>query len=75
MTTTTIGGELERVRLAYRLERIDRVLVELRRCAEQALRADGVVPQSLRASIVDFTRERDRTRDALEGGHFVRSQP
>jgi hypothetical protein len=52
----TLGGELERVRLAHRTRRIERVLVSLRERRTERARA-GAVPPALNQAIEDFTGE------------------
>jgi hypothetical protein len=60
----TLGGELERVRLAHRTRRIDRVLVSLRERRTERARA-GAVPTALNRAIEDFTCELAQLRVRL----------
>jgi hypothetical protein len=60
----TLGGELERVRLAHRTRRIERTLVSLRERRAERARA-GAVPPALSQAIDDFSRELAQLRARL----------
>jgi hypothetical protein len=60
----TLGAELERVRLAHRARRIERVLVSLRERRTERARA-GPVPPALSQAIDGFSRELAHLRARL----------
>lgn len=61
----TLGGLLERDRLAARVKRLERVILSLRRRSEEAGRSLEPIPIALKQAIADFERELNDLRRRL----------
>ena len=65
-TTATLGRALEEDRLAYRVTRMQYVVRELRRRADERRRRDGAVPAPLGLAIQGFEEELTALRARLD---------